>query len=153
MPTIRPLDRADPAELELVAQRMRLTLMEVLGDERGEAMYELEWLRDRVRFHLQPGREVFVLELDGEVVGHTIVRDEGDGVGLFSTTWIAPEARRRGLASALLDAGEGWMRARGLQVGQTCTATDNRGLRQLYEGRGYRVVEAADEMVRLEREL
>ncbi len=153
MGTIRPLDRSSDAELELVATRMRATLQEVLDDERGEAMYSLDWLRERVRFHLEPGREVFVLELDGAIVGHTIVREEPEGIGLFSTTWVAPEVRRQGLATGLLEAGEGWMRQRGLRAAQTCTATDNSGLRRLYEGRGYGVVEEADQMVKLERPL
>ena len=31
-------------EVALVARRMRLTLMEVIGDEEGQAMYSMEWL-------------------------------------------------------------------------------------------------------------
>ena len=77
---IRPIDPQSAREIELVASRMRATLMEVLDPARGEAMYTIEWLDDRVRQHLD-GRHVgavFVAEDDGEIVGHTIVRIEHD---------------------------------------------------------------------------
>ena len=143
---VRPI--ASEEEIELVAWRMRLTLKEVVGPE-GEGMYSLDWLRGRVREHLRPGAAVFVAEVEGEVVGHTIVRVEGEGSGLFSTTWVHPDHRRMGLARALLDRGEHWMRKEGLGHAETCTASHNAGLIALYEGRGYRVVEQAEGMVRL----
>lgn len=157
---IRPLDPGCPAEVELVAARMRLTLIEVLGEERGGSMYDLEWLRERVRWHLDPGQctgEVFLaLGPGGAVSGHTIVRVEREGadaIGLFSTTFVAPEARRRGVATALLDRGEGWFRERGLPEAVTYTDRLNARLIRLFEGRGYRRREVANDMVRLARPL
>ncbi len=47
--TVRPLDEASGAEITWVATRMRRTLQEVLGVERGTAMYDLAWLHGRVR--------------------------------------------------------------------------------------------------------
>ena len=162
MIAIRPLDRSTPAaearEVALVAARMRLTLEEVLGQERGQAMYDLPWLEDRVRQHLDgrlPGAVLLACVGDA-IVGHTIVRAEdhaGTRIGLLSTIWVAPAARRQGVASALLDASEAWMRAQGLPEAHTCTATDNQRLRTLLAGRGYAVLLSAAEMVRLRRSL
>ena len=146
---IRPL-RED--EIELVAERMRATLVEVLGEARGRAMYTMEWLRDRVRFHLDPSRStgtVLVAEQDGFVVGHTIVRVEADGTGLFSTTYVVPTARRRGVARRLLLAGEAWLSAHPIRELATCTARDNGRLIGLFRAHGYEETDTSDEMVRL----
>lgn len=152
---IRPL-KSD-AERALVARRMRQTLVEVLGEQRGTSMYTLAWLEQRVGEHL--GREdaaVLLAEDAGAISGHTIVRVEEDDrgrFGLFSTTFVAPEARRQGIAAALLAAGEAWMTDRALPRAVTWTAADNARLIRLYEGRSYRIVERSGEMVRLERTL
>lgn len=162
---IRPVDTATDDEVVFVATRMRATLMEVLGAEQGAAMYELDWLVDRVRFHLDPERctgAVFVADADGEVVGHTIVRVEEDpedpdvdatSVGLFSTTYVAPAGRRRGVADLLLGRGEDWMRAQGQAVAITYTDPDNEPLIALYRERGYDLAAAGDDFVRLSRPL
>ena len=139
---------------------MRATLVEVLGKDRGEAMYTLGWLRDRARFHVDPSQcagEIFLAEIEGEVVGHTIVRIErgSDGAefGLFSTTYVAPEFRGQGVATALVETGEAWMRDHGMTRAVTDTADANAPLLELFRKRGYQVVESADDMVRLTREL
>lgn len=153
---VRPIDAASDHEVALVADRMRLTLVEVLGEARGSSMYSMDWLRDRVRHHLDPARStgaVFVADVGGEVVGHTIVRvdadDDGSPIGLFSTTYVAPEARRRGVACALVEAGEGWIRGRSLLVAYTYTSPTNVKLVRLFERFGYSVVDQRGEMIRL----
>lgn len=158
---IRPLDPRAEAELALVAVRMRDTLIEVLGEETGGAMYTLDWLERRVCWHLDPTcctGEVFLAEAaDGHIVGHTIVRVEGEaGVpphGLFSTTYVAPAARRSGVAAALLMTGEAWMRARGLSEAVTFTDRDNTKLQGLYLARGYTLTPAERDFVRLAKPL
>ncbi len=159
MHEVRPLDRDESAEIVAVADGMRATLVEVLGLARGVALYDHDWLVARVRWHLDPERcdgEVFVVTTaEGAVVGHTIVRVERDGedtpFGLFSTTWVQPDHRRLGLASALLQAGEAWMAARGLAEVVTNTAATNAPLIRMFEGRGYGVALAVGEMVQLRR--
>ena len=160
---IRAIDLGCAAEMAAVVRGMAATLDEVVGVDRGVARYDADWLEDRVRQHLD-GRldgAVFVA-VDGDppgaegpaVVGHTIVRaDRYDGapIGLFSTTWVVPIARRRGVASRLLDAGEAWLTGRGLSALHTCTAITNHGLRALFDHRGYRVIVEVDDMVRLAR--
>ncbi len=143
---VRSLARDDDAGIELVAERMRLTLIDVLGRDAGASMYSLDWLRERVRFHLDPGRctgEVFVVEAAQAVVGHTIVRvdagDNGAPLGLFSTIYVEPGSRRRGLAAALLAYGEAWLRARGMTTLATNTGARNTPLIALFENHGYAI--------------
>lgn len=152
---IRRINPHADTEIDLVAARMRLTLMEVIDPQRGDAMYTMDWLRDRVRYHLDPSRQaaVFLAEADdGTIVGHTIVRvqreDDGE-VGLFSTTYVVPEARRDGIAQALLQRGEDWMRAQRMTRAATYTSKSNEKLIRLYESRGYAIDLRSDEMVRL----
>ncbi|MBI3565210.1 MAG: GNAT family N-acetyltransferase [Elusimicrobia bacterium] len=126
---------------------MRSTLAEVLGRARGRRMYSLAWLERRVRFHLDSERraQVFVAQArGGAVVGHTIVRAEGAAsgraFGLFSTTYVAPAYRRRGVAERLLRRGERWMRRHRLPRAATYTSEANAKLIRLYEKLGYAVV-------------
>ena len=51
---IREIDPTSKEEISLVASRMRETLIEVLGEERGTALYSMDWLRNRVLWHLDP---------------------------------------------------------------------------------------------------
>jgi GNAT superfamily N-acetyltransferase len=108
--TTRPIDRCSDPEISLVAQRMRQTLVEVLGEERGTALYSLDWLLQRVKWHLDPQQavaEIFLAEdCQGTIVGHTIVRKDldiqGREIGLFSTTFVDPAFRKSGVATKLL---------------------------------------------------
>lgn len=157
---IRALDDSDDAAIGLVARRMRETLVEVLGPTRGQAMYDLAWLEQRVRWHLDPAAvigAVFVAEeRSGDLLGHTIVRveNEPDGeVGLFSTTYVDPGHRRRAVAERLLDVGEAWMRGLGMTVASTYTDPDNTKLIELFRKRDYRLEPVNDEFVRLTRGL
>ena len=155
---LRPINPESDAEIALVAQRMQLTLMEVIDEERGKAMYGLEWLIDRVRWHLDARQctgAVYVAERANDVVGHTIVRVDQDEVsnpmGLFSTTYVAESARRIGIADALIAKGEGWMREQGMRVAATQTAETNTPLIRLYEKHQYSIILRIPEskMVRL----
>lgn len=157
---IRPIDPDSTGEVALVATRMRDTLIEVLGQERGGSMYSHEWLEARVRWHLDAAQctgAVFLAELDGRVVGHSIVRVEPDAdqtdIGLFSTTYVEPAARRRGVAGRLLERGEAWMRARGMTIAVTYTDRANANLQALYIGRGYTLSDMPEDFVRLARTL
>ena len=164
--TIRPIDPDADAELAFVADRMRQTLVEVEG-EAGRTLYALDWLRDRVAFHLDPARSagaVFVAVGAGsELLGHTIVRIEHEEpahrFGLFSTTWVEPSARRAGVADRLLARGEAWMRAHGVAEAATWTSATNSGLIALYARRGYSPTDSGPNdltgtvMVRLARSL
>lgn len=158
---VRPVNGNDTAEIELVASRMRETLVEVIGQERGTAMYTMDWLIQRVLFHLDPIQstaQVYVSESsDGYLNGHCIVRkefdDQGAPYGLFSTTYVTPQSRRLGIANALLVQGEKWMQSLGLTMAATATSKTNEKLINLYFKHGYKIVVTTDEMVRLEKQM
>jgi GNAT superfamily N-acetyltransferase len=163
---IRPLTPASLREMALVARRMRRTLIEVEGEEIGGSMYSMEWLLERVRWHLDPRSctgEVFLAIADDAVVaGHTIVRIErpaqGEPFGLFSTTWVEPAYRRQALAAALLRRGEQWMAEQGVATASTWTSSTNAPLIALYARHGYTEAERGEHpgtgtaMVRLARQ-
>ncbi|MBB2487185.1 GNAT family N-acetyltransferase [Mitsuaria sp. WAJ17] len=141
---LRDLDPARHDEIDRVAQGMRQTLIEVEGEARGTAMYSLDWLRDRVRWHLDPAqtqaRVVLAVDARGEVLAHTIFRIEGPVVarfGLISTTFVWPTHRRAGLATRLLRCAEDWFLAQGLPKCCTWTSSTNRPLIALYGRHGY----------------
>ena len=152
----RPLDPTNEAEVALVAQRMRETLREVVSPEEGESMYTLDWLVERVRFHVDPtkcdGQVFLAVSSTNDILGHTIVRIEG-GEGYFSTFYVVPSARRQGIARRFVEVGESWMRQRGMRVSRTNTAATNTKLHELLFGFGYQIVVREGRMVSLTRAL
>lgn len=164
---IRATRASSDHEIDLIASRMRLTLMEVLGKEAGASRYTLDWLRARVRFHLDAQRcvgAVYVAESPtGKIVGQSIVRIEParataapaarDEYGLMATIYVEPEARREGVAGRLVDQVEAWMRAQGLARAATNTSQHNDKLIRLFEKRGYQISLRTDDMVQLTRAL
>ena len=123
-------------------------------------MYTLDWLQRRVRWHIEAREvvaQVFVAEDPrGQLVGHTIVRidrDDGQEIGLFSTTFVDPASRRFGVAKALLDRGEQWMVEQGMSVAVTYTEEFNTKLQQLYMSRGYSMSPMPKRFVKLAKTL
>lgn len=157
--TIRPIDPNSLSEIETVATRMRDTLIEVLGEDRGAQMYTLEWLIDRVRFHLDRDRctgEVFLAtNSSGDILGHTIVRldqeENSNLIGLFSTFYISPNHRQMGIGRAFFSAGEQWFCQHGMALAVTYTHPTNIGLRTLAEKIGYRCDPINEDFVRLSK--
>lgn len=150
---LRDLNPSSALELDLVAHRMRATLVEVEGHERGFNMYTLDWLRDRVRWHLDAAqvmaRVVLAGEPGAEPIGHSIFRleraSDGDAAGTFgliSTTYVLPDHRRHGVAAALLAEAEAWFRAQGAYAAGTWTSSTNAALIGLYERHGYAITES-----------
>ena len=144
---IRDIDPASEAEVDLVARRMRQTLVEVEGEETGTALYTMQWLRDRVRWHLDPANttgRVFLAEgPGGGVLGHAIVRieadDSGRRFGLFSTLFVDPGSRKRAVGTRLVRHGEGWMAAHALPEAATWTSSTNAKLIGLFGKHGYAI--------------
>jgi GNAT superfamily N-acetyltransferase len=166
---LRPLARASATEFDWVTLGMHLTLVEVAGEE-GRREYPLSYMRARLASFLDPAQhtaEVFLAIEDGAntapevIAGHTILRIDahpaGGRFGLFSTTYVHPDARRHGLADRLLERGEAWIRANGLDEAATWTSSTNTPLIRLYEKHGYAVTDSGPNgsswMVRLTRSL
>ena len=90
---VRPLDSTCETEADWVANRMQRTLGEVLGPA-GETRYSIEWLRERVLWHVQDeactGAVYLAKNHEGNLLGYTIVRVEEEEArpqfGLFSTS-------------------------------------------------------------------
>jgi GNAT superfamily N-acetyltransferase len=151
---LREINPDSAAEINLVAERMRATLIEVEGEAAGTALYDMDWLQARVRWHLNPVNckgAAYLAVGEGEeeeIVGHTIVRAEVDAAGqpfgLVSTTYVLPAHRRHGVADLLLAQGEQWMQAQGLPSSATWTSSTNMKLIRLYEKHGYAGVESGD---------
>ena len=146
---IRDIDPTSTAEVDLVAQRMLQTLIEVEGPVRGSSLYTMEWLVARIHWHLDAsvcrGR-VLLAELPRkQVAGHTIVRlesTESAQFGLVSTTYIDPALRRTGVASALLVYSERWFSEQGMPSCCTWTSSANAALIALYKRHGYSISES-----------
>ena len=159
-PLIRAINPDAESEIATVTECMRFTLQEVMGEERGGNYYTLEWLRNRLLQHLDPkqyqARVLLAEDHDGNILGHTIVRierDENDqAFGLYSTTYVKPESRRRGIAVQLVQRGEEWLREQGMTRLATDTAQDNGKLIGLFQGRGYQVAFRSKEMLRLQKD-
>ncbi len=158
---VRTVEPHEVETIDLIAERMRATLVEVLDEGRADAMFDHEALVGRVMWHLDRSdeerqAEVYVALLDGEIVGHTMVRVdtvEGEELGLFATTYVVPELRRAGAASALLRTGEAWMLERGMAVAATFTDAHNERLLSFYESHGYTCVRLDDEWATARRSL
>ena len=138
---LRDIDARNSEEIALVAERMGATLIEV----EGQVLYDLDWRIQRVRWHLDPAnteaRVVLGIDEDGTIIGHTIFRverdEEGRRFGLISTSYVVPEARRRGFADAFLSEAEAWFRSCGLPLAATWTSSTNTPLIGLYERHGF----------------
>lgn len=144
---VRDIDPGSTEQIEWVARGMRATLVEVEGEEVGAALYTMDWLRDRVLWHLGAAGVVAKVALawtpDDRIVGHTIVRierePESSPFGLVSTTYVLPGHRRTGIAEMLLRAGELWFAEQGLARACTWTSNSNDRLIGLYRKHGYAV--------------
>jgi ribosomal protein S18 acetylase RimI-like enzyme len=82
----------------------------------------------------------FVAVVDGEDVGMVRgARDEADpdDVAWLLSMWVAPEARGRGIGSALVDALTGWARSERFRRVLLDVADDNHAAIGLYAGKGF----------------
>jgi len=138
---LRDLDPRNDAEIILVAERMHATLMEV----EGKALYDLDWLIRRVRWHLDPASSQARVRLgiddSGAIVGHTMYRIEADdkaqAFGLVATSYVVPNSRRQGFADAFLGDAQAWFRWQGLPLAATWTSSTNEALIALYARHGF----------------
>ncbi|MBI3557111.1 MAG: GNAT family N-acetyltransferase [Deltaproteobacteria bacterium] len=158
---IREINPESQAEVSLVALRMRLTLIERVGEEKATAMYSLDWLVNRVLWHLDPSQttaKVFLAEdRDGRVVAHAIARIERDengrAFGYFSTIYVEPLLRNQGLATSLLLKVESWLSEMKMPKIIYNTAANHEKLIRLFGRHGYSVTHRESEMVQLTKQL
>ncbi len=155
---IREIDPQSKSEIALVAQRMRQTLVEVLGEQKGGSMYSMDWLIERVRWHLNPANtngRVFLNETqDRRIIGHAIARIDHDSpFGYFSTIFVEPSSRRNGNASRMISHVESWLSENGMPKVIYNTAENHTALIDLFKSHGYRIAHSELEMVQLTKDL
>lgn len=91
-----------------------------------------------------PGNEILVAEdARGTVLGYTIVGAASSMItpnpfGFVYDLWVAPEARRHGIARRLMEAAEAWCRRQGYRRLRLETAAANAGARAFYAAIGFR---------------
>lgn len=143
---IRPIDPNSPVEIKLVANRMGVTLDEVLPKSSDHPQYEVSWLIQRVQQHIsgELSAQVYLAVYQEEIIGHTIVRIEDKNFGLFATTYVTPKFRKHQVASKLIIQGEKWMLDYSLSLSKTYTDQQNFKLIKLFEKHGYTITEVVD---------
>lgn len=155
---VRQLNPYSESEITLVAKRMRETLTEVLGEGKGEALYSMDWLLERVRWHLDPdntnGRVFLTEDKTGNITGHAIARiDKDSPFGYFSTIFVENEARRSGLATKLVEKVEAWFVESGMPEVVYNTADNHTAVIDLFRSHGYDITHSAGGMVQLTKVL
>lgn len=81
-------------------------------------------------------RRAWLARVDGEVVAVALFQASGDTADLHRVV-VAPSARRRGVAAALLDAGHAWARDCGATRVLLEVRPDNQAAVALYQRLGY----------------
>lgn len=158
---IRDLNPLSENEIRLVADRMRQTLIDVLGPEKGSSMYTMEWLIDRVRWHLDStnttARVLLSQNSDGQITGQAIARiergEDGGSYGYFSTLFVDVGSRRQGIATSFVAFVECWFRELRIPKIVYNTAHNNSKLIDLFKKHGYRITHSGSEMVQLTKTL
>jgi ribosomal protein S18 acetylase RimI-like enzyme len=76
---------------------------------------------------------------DGAMLGLLWAKCDADDAGIVNLfqIWVAPEARGRGAASALVDEAVRWARTIGARLVQLGVVVDNREAIRLYERKGF----------------
>ena len=95
--TIRPLASvADEAAFRALNEEWISTHFELEEEDRRQ-------LADPTAAYVDPGGEILVVELDGEVVGCVAIAPDGTGAFELSKMAVTPEMRGRGLGRRLLE--------------------------------------------------
>jgi ribosomal protein S18 acetylase RimI-like enzyme len=79
-----------------------------------------------------------IAEEDGQVVGYELARMDQPRIGYVSDLYVRPQARRRGIAKALLALAAGELRGRGAEYVTLNVNLDNQGARTVYRRLGFR---------------
>jgi len=159
---VRPLNIKSESEKDLIAKRMRLTLIDVMGEEKGSDFYPSSFFKERLEWHLNLEDKCGVLVCESEakdILSHVIVRVEKDSdihyrpFGFFSTIYVVPKWRRKGIARLMINEVHKWCLERNLSKVTYSTAINNDGLLSLLKELKYVEFKRAYEMVSLVKSL
>lgn len=156
---IREINSNSVDEIKLVAGRMRQTLIEVLGEEKGTKLYSMDWLTERVLWHLDPKlttAKIFLTEdIHGKILGHAISRIEtdnsGNHFGYFSTIFVEQNSRGKGIADSLVLHVESWFKQMNMAKIIYNTAENHSKIIRLFGRHGFNITyrNPENEMVQL----
>lgn len=159
MVTIRPLNPNSKQEIDLVADQMQKTLVDVMGPEKGTNYYSKSWLKERVKYHIDLADDavVFVACDDNKVIGQAIVRIELDKdklkYGYFSTIYIQPKYRQQGVASELVKKIINWCSNKRLPYIVYNTAKNHQKMKSLLLKFDFDEALSSDDMVQFKMEI
>jgi len=121
---------------ELHEYHLPLTGRELLLDwELRQKKYFDEMLRGEALFLLVRRSGLPVAFANAHVQENpTLFRER---IGFLDSMYIRPEARGKGLFSALLDRIEGWFRSKGIREAQLGVAAANERAREIWVAKGY----------------
>jgi len=106
----------------------------------------ISYTRSELRFHVtHPGGATFVAESDGRLSGFIVGRAESATAGHVITIDVFPDARRKGVGTALLSALHEDFSARQLQVIYLEVDRSNLGAGAFYRGLGYTWLETLED--------
>lgn len=122
----------------------------------GDASRPADWWERGAR-HSEHGvqRTFVVVDDEDRWLGMALVRadDESPGEAVVNAMWVAPEARRRGAAHALLEACADWARERHFRAVNLSVRIVNAPARAAYESAGFEFVRATGDEHVLKRRL
>lgn len=158
MINVRTINPRSEEEIALVADQMQKTLIDVMGAEKGEHYYSKEWLLERVQYHinLKDNASIFLAIEDGNIAGQAIVRTENDNsveYGFFSTIYVNPDYREKGVATDLTNEVIEWCAKKDLPYVIYNTASDNKKMTDLLVKFGFQLFLKDGGMVQLKREI
>jgi GNAT superfamily N-acetyltransferase len=111
-----------------------------------EARRDDEWMAIAARRSASDREGSWVAAADGEFVGLVGGFFTDSGVVDLVAMWTAPESRRRGVGSALIDAVVEWARANGARTVRLAVTVGNEAAERLYEASGFRFTGAVEPM-------
>jgi ribosomal protein S18 acetylase RimI-like enzyme len=120
-------DATAVADVFIAARRPMLAYLPDLHDEAD--------IRNWIATTMVPTHELWVAELDGELVGYAALRDD-----LLGHLYVHPSAQNRGIGAALLEHAKA-LRPEGLRL---YVFQPNEGACRLYERHGFHVLELGD---------
>jgi ribosomal protein S18 acetylase RimI-like enzyme len=84
-------------------------------------------------------QRTFVFEEAGEWLGFILIRRDDDHPpdAVINATWVAPQARGRGIATALTRECVGWARERGFPAVGVAVTAGNAAAQRTYEAAGF----------------
>lgn len=107
--------------------------------EREKAFSEADW---KARLRPQPGVNIsfpVVAESHGDIVGLAsgVIWEEDPAVAHVYQMWVLPEARGKGIATALLNTITAWAELRGCELMKLVVTTTNEAAVNLYRSFGF----------------